>query len=128
VLTKTPNGEGETAEAGAPNLYMFERDREYPAGRTTFVARLSSQDLEKWIRGVTLSTDGPTGGAPVDVTPDGRFLVFTSNRDLTPDDTSTASGEPNAWRLTAKGQEVQRAIRGQTERRGRHGDGKTAGR
>ncbi len=72
VLTTVPNGEGESAEAGAFNLYVFERDARFPGGHSAFVARLSA---ESW--------------AP-DMTPDGRFLVFASGRDLTPDDTSTA--------------------------------------
>ena len=81
VLTKTPNGEGESAEGGAANLYVFERDASYPTGRTAFVARLSPLDLVQWV-GRKLEA--------ADVTPDGRFLVFTSYSDLTPDDTSTA--------------------------------------
>jgi hypothetical protein len=79
VLTRTPNRQGETAEAGEPNLYLFERDAEYPAGHTAFIARLAQDDLGC----------GCTSGFQANVTPDGRFLVFTSNRDLTPDDTST---------------------------------------
>ncbi len=82
VLTATPNGEGEAAVGGGYNLYMFERDARFPGGHVAFVARLSPADL---------SLAGPfeRGFAP-DVTPDGRFLVFASGRDLTPDDTSTA--------------------------------------
>jgi hypothetical protein len=76
LLTRNPNGEGETAEQGADNLYVFEYDAEFPAGHIGFVARLSEGDIEEW---------GP------DVTPDGRFFVFASRRDLTPDDTSTAA-------------------------------------
>ena len=76
VLTKTPNGRGESPEAGADNLYLFERDAAYRAGRIVFVARLSPGDV--------------AAAMAFDVTPDGRFLVFTSERDLTPDDTSTA--------------------------------------
>ena len=45
VLTRTPNGVGEAAEGGAANLYVFERDAGYPAGRIAFVARLSPQGL-----------------------------------------------------------------------------------
>jgi hypothetical protein len=82
VLTRTPNGQGEAAEAGAANLYVFERDARYPAGRIAFVARLSAEDVRLWAPSLV-----PSG---VNVTPDGRFLVFTSNRDLTPDDTSGA--------------------------------------
>lgn len=86
LLTRTPNGEGEAAEQGAYNLYMYERDAQFPAGRIAFVARLSLRDI---------ATDGePKSGIGIlwspDVTPDGRFLVFASDRDLTPDDTSTA--------------------------------------
>ncbi len=80
VLTRTPNVEGETAERGAYNLYVFERDGRFPAGRVAFVARLSQRDLTRSVF---------EAWAP-DVTPDGRFLVFASERDLTPDDTSTA--------------------------------------
>jgi Tol biopolymer transport system component len=81
VLTKTPNQQGEAAEAGLLNLYVFERDAEYPSGRVTFIARLSPRDLG----------NQEEAGFRSSVTPDGRFLAFTSNRDLTPDDTSTTS-------------------------------------
>jgi hypothetical protein len=81
VLTRTPNEQGESAEVGAVNLYVFERDASHPTGRTAFIARLSQQDREQW---------EAHAFEPADVTPGGRFLVFTSNRDLTPDDTSTA--------------------------------------
>jgi hypothetical protein len=84
VLTKTPNGEGESAEAGAHNLYVFERDGAYPAGRIAFVARLGPPNHE--------SSEGETvegrSFSDANVTPDGRFLVFASKRELTPDDTS----------------------------------------
>ncbi len=88
VLTKTPNAEDESAVAGANNLYVFERDASHPAGSIAFIAQLSSRDRAAWETGLAGSYDnGQEGG---DATPDGRFLVFTSNRDLTPDDTSTA--------------------------------------
>jgi hypothetical protein len=82
VLTTAPNGEGEAAEAGANNLYVFERDAAFPGGHLAFVAKLSARDIfgltaeEKW---------------RPDITPDGRFLVFVSERDLTPDDTSVGA-------------------------------------
>ncbi len=79
VLTKTPNRQGESAEAGAPNVYVFERGVEHPSGRLAFIATLSTADLGQSFE----------AGFESNVTPDGRFLVFTSNRDLTPDDTST---------------------------------------
>jgi hypothetical protein len=81
VLTTTPNGQGQSARAGADNLYMFERDAQYPAGRTAFIADLAASDESLWF---------PGGRA--DVTPNGRFLVFPSTTDhLTSDDTSTAA-------------------------------------
>jgi hypothetical protein len=83
VLTTTPNSRGQRARVGANNLYVFERDSQYPTGRTAFVADLSTADEGLWQR---------ESIHPADVTPDGRFLVFTSATDhLTPDDTSTAA-------------------------------------
>ena len=79
VLTNTPNRQGESAQAGAPNLYVFERDAEHPSGYIAFIARLSPTDLGQ----------ASEKGFQSNVTPDGRFLLFTSYRDLTPDDTST---------------------------------------
>ncbi len=79
VLTTVPNGEGESAESGAENMYVFERDTRFPGGHTAFVAGLSGRDVF-----------GPGGKWAPETTPDGRFLVFASERDLTPDDTSTA--------------------------------------
>ncbi len=71
ALTSTPNAEGEAAEPNAGNLYVYERDAQFPSGRIAFIAKNA-------------------GVREADVTPDGRFLVFTSSADLTPDDTSTA--------------------------------------
>ncbi len=83
VLTTTPNEEGEAAVGGGYNLYMFERDARFPGGHVAFVARLSPGDLPG--NGVTFP------GFRMDMTPDGRFLLFASERDLTPDDTATAT-------------------------------------
>jgi hypothetical protein len=89
VLTTTTNSQGESAGQGAPNLYVFERDAQYPAGRTAFIARLSGADGFMWQRATGVINGRNPGGA--DVTPDGRFLVFTSVADLTPDDTSSVA-------------------------------------
>jgi hypothetical protein len=80
LLTRTPNAEGETAEQGAYNLYVFELDARFPTGHIAFVARLTFEDGMK--------SSGHEWDP--DLTPDGRFFVFDSERDLTPDDTSTA--------------------------------------
>jgi hypothetical protein len=71
VLTKTPNSQGQSATEGAENLYVFERDAQYPAGRTAFIA--------------SVSPGGPS------VSADGRFLAFSTTVHLTPDDTGSES-------------------------------------
>jgi hypothetical protein len=81
VLTgANEEGKGKSPTEGEPNLYVFERDRAYPLGRTAFVATLSEGDARDW---------GSFNTGLVQATPDGRFLVFSSGADLTPDDTST---------------------------------------
>jgi len=71
VLTRAANGQGDTAQAGAENLYVYNA----ASGRTGFVARLSEEDGELWRR--------QDNGRPVAATPDGRFLVLVSRADLT---------------------------------------------
>jgi hypothetical protein len=93
VLTKTPDGEGEAAESGALNLYVFARDADHPAGSIAFVARLLAGDVMG------------------DTSPDGRFLVFTSKRDLTPDDTS--SGAEQVFEYDAQSAALLRVSIGQ---------------
>jgi hypothetical protein len=83
VLTGGEEDEyGAAALPGAENLY----DYDTVDGRLTFVATLSAQDdpapLGEWQF---------NGGHPMQTTPDGHFLLFTSHADVTPDDTSTAS-------------------------------------
>ncbi len=85
VLTGEQNIYGEKAEEGEENLYAFVR--ECPGGslkctepqqQLSFVGRLSEEaDSEDWA-GFDLR--------PVQATPDGRFLVFRSAADLTPDE------------------------------------------
>jgi hypothetical protein len=67
---------------GGDNLYVFERDSAYPAGRVSFVATLSPGDEEDW--------GAHDRGREVQVTPDGRFLVLQSEADLVAGDTSSA--------------------------------------
>jgi DNA-binding beta-propeller fold protein YncE len=88
VLSSVANGRGQVAREGAANLYVFERDAAYPDGHVAFVAAAS-----------------PGGGA--NVSPDGRFLVFTSGEDLTPDDTRTG-GAQQVFRYDAQSGELVR--------------------
>jgi hypothetical protein len=72
VLTGTEaNANGEQAEAGADNLYV------YSSGHRAFIAQLSAQDKLEW----------NPNKLRANVTPNGEFLVFTSHRALTKDDT-----------------------------------------
>jgi hypothetical protein len=82
VLTTLPNGNGQVASAGSPNLYMFQRDAEHPGGLTKFVATLLPADSELW--------KFDDVGRAARTSRDGRFLVFTSKAALTPDDLDTA--------------------------------------
>lgn len=97
VLTSAANSSGQTAASGANNLYAYERDAAHPNGAIAFVARLADADSKLW-----------TGSAVyADVTPDGRYLVFPSAGDLTPDDTSR-SGAQQIFRYDAQTQQLIR--------------------
>jgi hypothetical protein len=102
VLAQGANQYGASAVAGNENLYVFERDAQFPDGRTLFVGALSPEDAGDW--------GGPGEGAKATATPDGRFLAFTSVADLTPDDTSTAS---QVFRYDAQNGELVRVSVGQ---------------
>jgi hypothetical protein len=65
VLAPNPGANDETAVAHNHNLYVWTKDAAHPAGTTTFVARLDSNDL---------------GGAQT--TADGRYLVFSTTTSL----------------------------------------------
>jgi DNA-binding beta-propeller fold protein YncE len=111
VLSDSANDQGTRPLAGGENLYVFERDTSHPAGHTAFVATLSRTDREE-------SADSP----PVpSVTPDGRFLVFTSHDDLTSDDDS-ASGAAQVFRYDAQ---EERLVRISIGERGFNDNGNT---
>jgi hypothetical protein len=81
VLATAPNALGQTATAGASNLYLFERDASFPLGRTRFVASIPTGEVS-----------GITGlSSPSAVTPDGRYLVFQTAAALTPNDLDSAT-------------------------------------
>lgn len=84
VLTSEPDfslpAGHQVAVAGEDNLYVFERDSRFPAGHTSFIATLSTEDRRDWSQG---------DFRPVEATPDGRFLIFPSHAHLTPDDQSS---------------------------------------
>jgi hypothetical protein len=77
-----PHGElvssGAVAQIGEDNLYVFDT----ATHRTSFIATVPPSDSESWRL-----------DEPANVTPDGRFLVFTSKGRLTADDTRTDGSE-----------------------------------
>ena len=93
VLTKVANQQGEAAQEGADNLYVFERDASDPRGQVAFIARLPEADREQW--------GGNDDYGDANVTPEGRYLVFESYGDLTSDDTRT-NGESQIFRYDAQ--------------------------
>jgi hypothetical protein len=87
-----------TAVAGQPNLYLFEQNEGHPGGHVRFVATLAEGDGRLW---------GAIDNRPVQATPDGGVLVFVSEADLTPGDTSNQpqvflydAGEGNLVRVS----------------------------
>jgi hypothetical protein len=77
-LTGQPNEYGASAEEGKPNLYVYDAEDAHIA----FIGTLSASDSSDWQQ---------EDVRPVDASWDGRFLVFDSTADLTPDDSSTVT-------------------------------------
>jgi Tol biopolymer transport system component len=103
VLAGGTDALGRAPAEGANNLYVFERDAAYPHGRMAFVTQLPEADQQQWA----------TNGFRVlaNVTPDGRFLVFESHGDLTPDD-SSSTGARQIFRYDAQSGELVRVSTG----------------
>jgi hypothetical protein len=103
VLTAGANAEGREPLEGAENLYVYERDGEHSGGQLAFIATLSSTDEYLFTSGALLYAN---------VSPDGRFLVFTSHRALTPDVTR-GEGPAQVYRYDAKGARLLRVSIGE---------------
>jgi DNA-binding beta-propeller fold protein YncE len=108
VLTATPNTQGQSAQEGADNLYL------YSGGRLTFVGALAPSDREDWRFGGSIQ-----GLGIANVTPDGRFLVFGSHRALT-SGADPAEGASQIYRFDAATGTLTRVSIG---RRGFNDDG-----
>ncbi len=76
-LADNQNVDQEHATSGDNNLYVVDTD----SGKTAFIGSLSTSDKGDWKR---------ADDRPVMATPDGEFLVFSSQAHLTPDDHSGA--------------------------------------
>jgi hypothetical protein len=85
-------------ETGSCNLYVYERDARYPAGHIAFIAAVPGEDFLNW---------GEPERRKSNVTPDGRFLVFESHGDLTPDD-SRDDGSIQIFRYDAESEQLAR--------------------
>ena len=113
MLTTAANSEGQGARAGAENMYVYEPDPAHPGqNETVFIAELCSGpgisgsvgdpecpaglNSREWFAGGVndqgLWSHGLEGGdaRPVQATPDGQVLVFTSYGELTKEDHSVA--------------------------------------
>jgi hypothetical protein len=93
TLTTGANRGGHEPIPGADNLYV------YREGHLSFIATLAVSDHELWVedRGIGVAN----------VTSDGRFLVFTSHRGLTPDATS-GEGPAQVYRYDAETEQLTR--------------------
>ncbi len=99
VLSEAENAEQEKAVPGAYNLYV---SHDTGAGwTTTFIAQLSGEDAHDWTGTTLSSTNGESkevelAGLTSRVSPDGGYLAFMSERELTGYDNHDAnSGTPD---------------------------------
>ena len=112
VLSTVPNEKGDTAVAGQPNLYLYQRDSDFPDGRTVFVGTLSSADqFQLWSRGAngTSATAVPSLGGDIEdqsVGGSGRVLVLLSAASLTADDMD--GGKEDFFRFDSDTGEIER--------------------
>ena len=109
VLTHLPNGRGEKAApghcrsgAGRCSLYLYERDERYPGGHVAFVASIPGSDEH---------ADWEANGRKANVTPEGRFLVFESSGELTPDTHDPGGGQ--VYRYDAETEQLVRVSIGE---------------
>jgi hypothetical protein len=94
VLTTTPNKLGAVAQAGQPNLYLYERDSAYPNGRTVFIGTLVPGDSGGLWGAEKVDALGSSSVYPVpamdadgeEVGGDGHILLFKSKAQLTGND------------------------------------------
>jgi len=85
ILDPAPNGMGDEAEPGKPNLYRWQEGK-----GTRFIATLSVKDEADWG-----GSQGITAARSAAGSPSGRYLAFMSERSLTGyDNHDVVSGEP----------------------------------
>jgi hypothetical protein len=94
---QNPEGEAPLPQPDATcNLYVSEPDSESPTGRQTrFIAALSYQDATDWGAGLSSNlppAQGNLAAMTSTVSPDGNYLAFMSQQNLTGYDPSDAHG------------------------------------
>jgi hypothetical protein len=87
VLDEGANEEGETATAGAPNLYFWQEGKS-----PRYIATLSENDQLVWGK---VGARGYTVNISATVSPDGRYFAFTSENGLTGYENRSSSGDSN---------------------------------
>jgi NHL repeat len=92
VLAANSNGNGETAQVDANNLYAIRLEEK--GWTTTFIARLASQDRPEW-EGAKLAD---TAYLTARVSPNGRYFAFMSAAPITGYDNVDANGAANGTR------------------------------
>ena len=112
VLTTAQNPEGDVAQAGQRNLYLYQRDEAHPDGRTAFIGTVSTQ---AGLVGPTFRT----GAYPVPATAkdaagneigaDGHVLLFQTEASLSADDTD--GGFLDIYRYDSNTDELERVSR-----------------
>ncbi len=107
------NVAGERPVPGRPNLYAYRASSGGP-GQIAFVATLARSDAALWT--------ASNGLAIANVTPDGRYLLFTSHRSLTADATRS-EGPAQVYRYDADSGALLRVSIG---REGYHDNGNAA--
>jgi hypothetical protein len=125
MLTESPNSRGEKAQGGQSNLYLYERDAQYPAGRIAFIAPaailIERQGGNNEVVEETNEGFYEDYGLEVRASENGRFLVFGSYAHLTPD---TFGPAPQVFEYDAQTGLFARVTRGQN---GFNDDGNASG-
>ncbi len=116
-LTDTANPEGATAVPGGENLYVTDTG----TGQVSLIATLKAGDAAE---GGDAAQWQFNGAEPMDVSGNGRYLVFTSAAALTPDDTGA---QKQVFRYeTGSGAQPPTLVRVSAGEQGYNRDGNTA--
>jgi hypothetical protein len=106
------NHQGREPAPGAENLYLYERDGAYPAGRTTFIATLPGDEHTSFNETAESEQWGKHFIA-ASMSADGGVLVFTSHGALTADATRPLGGPAQVYRYDARSEELLRVSIGE---------------